>query len=556
MSSVTATSLADTLPSSVLKLDASGLNWAVFSLCFQDAVEAKGYWGHFDGTSECPTMLKLEDLPVTSAADVPAPVAPSPEDIAAAISQWDKDEWLTKSLLTQKIPNSALMCIWNKKTIKEWWDAITSEYTDLQMCFLESWKCPDKGNIRQFLDELHMKQEESMTVGVDIDEKDYCSTIISSLPYFLANFASNQLVAVKLYSFTKIITPNALISLISEEYECQQVQCSHQNDGNGKAKDQDWDEALNISSSEKSNGKGKFKRKPRGVCWNCGEKGHFKDKCLKPVADKKNNSSKKRGVANVVIESDSEGEGAFFMKSKSDSDEDPSERGYDSDGNEMDWFLEVESNKAGSSWDTEELSGVNWSECDSLVDIDLDSVVAAVPDELAALVGVGNVNLPRAKIYDSGCSKHLMLYRNALKNFIQIHPKSFWAANKQNMTAVGMGKMIINIPDGADVSQLKLTEVLYSPEVGYTLVSVGWLDEKGFEVTFSGGKCTIKGPNGEHVGAVPKSKGLYCVAHDEPETAHIADEELTLDQFHRWMGHISMGVAHYLVDNGFVTGVH
>ena len=58
------------------------------------------------------------------------------------------------------------MRIWNKKTVKEWWDTITSEYTekstfaqtDLQMCFLEL-KCPDKGNVRQFLDELRMKWE-------------------------------------------------------------------------------------------------------------------------------------------------------------------------------------------------------------------------------------------------------------------------------------------------------------------------------------------------------------------------------------------------------------
>ena len=156
------------------------------------------------------------------------------------------------------------------------------------------------------------------------------------------------------------------------------------------------------------------------MCWNCGEKGHFKDKCPKPAVDKKNNSSKKSGIANVTIESDSEGEGAFFMEPKSDSDEDPSDGGYDSDGDETDWFSEVESNKAGSSWDTEELSGVDWSECDSLIDIDLDSVVAAVPDELAALVGVGNVDLPRAEIYDSGCSKHLTPYRDALENFIEI----------------------------------------------------------------------------------------------------------------------------------------
>ena len=104
--------------------------------------------------------------------------------------------------------------------------------------------------------------------------------------------------------------------------------------------------------------------------------------------------------------------------------------------------------------------------------------------------------------------------------------------------------------------QLQLTKILYSPEVGYTLVSVGLFNEKGFEITFSGSKCTIKGTNGEHVGAVPKPKGLYHVAHNDPEMAHSADEELTLDQFHCHMGHISTGVAHHLVDNGFVTGVH
>jgi len=78
----------------------------------------KGYWGHFDGTSECPAVPKLEDLPMTTA-DAPAPAAPSAKDLAAEISQWDKDEQSAKSLLTQKIPNSALMHIQNKKTVKE-----------------------------------------------------------------------------------------------------------------------------------------------------------------------------------------------------------------------------------------------------------------------------------------------------------------------------------------------------------------------------------------------------------------------------------------------------
>jgi hypothetical protein len=118
-----------------------------------------------------------------------------------------------------------------------------------------------------------------------------------------------------------------------------------------------------------------------------------------------------------------------------------------------------------------------------------------------------------------------------------------------------MGEMLIDLPNGADISQLQLTEVLYSPEVGYTLVSIGKLDDNGFSATFSGGKCVLKGPDGNNVGQIPKTaKGLYRVDH-EPETANEAIEQLTLDQLHRRMGHISPDVARKLVAKGFVTGV-
>lgn len=144
------------------------------------------------------------------------------------------------------------------------------------MRFLES-KCPEKGNVWQFLDELWIKREELATVGVDIDEKDYCLTIISSLPIPLAKFASNQLAFAKIYSATRTIAPDSLISLISEEYKCQRAQYA-QHRGSGKSKDEDRDEALAVVP-DKSKGK---ECKLHGVCWNCGEKGHYKNKCPKP----------------------------------------------------------------------------------------------------------------------------------------------------------------------------------------------------------------------------------------------------------------------------------
>jgi hypothetical protein len=64
MSTVATTSLSDALPSSVPKLDASGSNWAIFVFHFEDAVKAKGVWGHFDGKVIAPSVAKVRFSPV------------------------------------------------------------------------------------------------------------------------------------------------------------------------------------------------------------------------------------------------------------------------------------------------------------------------------------------------------------------------------------------------------------------------------------------------------------------------------------------------------------
>lgn len=104
----TATSLSDALPSTIPKLLANGKNWAVFLLRFQDAIEAKGFWGHFDGTNS--RLVATNPTPAES----------------AIISQWDKDKQSAKSLLTQKIPNSTLMHVSKLTTMKARWDAIVA----------------------------------------------------------------------------------------------------------------------------------------------------------------------------------------------------------------------------------------------------------------------------------------------------------------------------------------------------------------------------------------------------------------------------------------------
>ena len=102
MTTLTTSSLSDTLSATVPKLEAKGKNWAIFFVRFMDAVKAKGFWGHFDGSMLKPT---LSSTPT--------------EDEIKAKNQWDKDEQSTKMLLTQKLPDLTIMEIHLKRSVKE-----------------------------------------------------------------------------------------------------------------------------------------------------------------------------------------------------------------------------------------------------------------------------------------------------------------------------------------------------------------------------------------------------------------------------------------------------
>jgi hypothetical protein len=169
---------------------------------------------------------------------------------------------------------------------------------------------------------------------------------------------------------------------------------------------------------------------------------------------------------------------------------------------------------------------------------------------------------PRVKLYDSGSTEHLSPYCDQFTSYQDIPAKSFTAANEQSFDAIGSGNMIIEVPDGVNASKLTLTEVLYSPEIGYTLISVGHLDEAKLTATFGQGKCEIHAADGECIGAVFKSsKGLYCVGHEsvdltlDGDSTNFATNRVTALEAHRLFGHIAPSAAKRLLTKGFVTGI-
>jgi hypothetical protein len=122
--------------------------------------------------------------------------------------------------------------------------------------------------------------------------------------------------------------------------------------------------------------------------------------------------------------------------------------------------------------------------------------------------------------------------------------------------------MVIKVPDGVDVSKLALTEVLYSLEIGYTLISVGHLDNAGYTTTFGQGKCKIRGSDDERIGKIPTSdRGLYHVIHESVELssleilANAATTRITALEAHHHFRHTAPAAAKLLVTHGFVTGL-
>ena len=170
---------------------------------------------------------------------------------------------------------------------------------------------------------------------------------------------------------------------------------------------------------------------------------------------------------------------------------------------------------------TNELSGIG-SEDTSYVDIDPELVVH-VTDEVTTAVS----NKPSdicTELYDSGTTHHISPYRELFENYTSTPPKSLNTTNNGKFVAVGKEDMVI--------------------EVGYTLVSIGQLDECGYSTAFGNGQCTISNESGDIIGQVPRSqKAVYKVVHDGPELTCTAEDMVTWTELHHRLGHVLQGVV-------------
>jgi hypothetical protein len=73
--------------------------------------------------------------------------------------------------------------------------------------------------------------------------------------------------------------------------------------------------------------------------------------------------------------------------------------------------------------------------------------------------------------------------------------------------------IIVIVPNEDSSTKIKLTKVLYTPDVSYVLVSVGRIDDAGYYTTFGGGRCEIADAKRKVIGIILKKGGVYRTYH-------------------------------------------
>ena len=198
--------MSEPFSTSVPCLNPTGSNWAIFSMRFQEAMEANQKWSHFTGTPSRPTP-----------ADSTKPTDEEKKDIA----NWDQDKVVPHYLLSQCLLDSTAVCLRGLTTAKERWNKVKAKFSikcqyaeaDMLASFLEM-RCPQGCNVWSFLGSMWVKRKELSAVGMTMSDKEYWSAIIKALPEEMSKFASSLLTAAHA---TTSIDPDILIDHISKE---------------------------------------------------------------------------------------------------------------------------------------------------------------------------------------------------------------------------------------------------------------------------------------------------------------------------------------------------
>ena len=197
--------------------------------------------------------------------------------------------------------------------------------------------------------------------------------------------------------------------------------------------------------------------------------------------------------------------------------------------------------------------------------MNVDQQICADPEEevrtdldATYLVGTAETRSAEVDLYDSGTTRHMSGFYHRLFNYVETKPVPIITADKRPFHAIGKGDMYVYLPNrDKSNSRILLKDVLYAPDMGITLVSISRIAGAGATVVFTGNVCRIYSKDREVIGEIKVKGGLYRVFMSGTEVgAFVVDvKEMSINELHRRLGHVSHERARLLVKKGLVEGV-
>jgi hypothetical protein len=91
---------------------------------------------------------------------------------------------------------------------------------------------------------------------------------------------------------------------------------------------------------------------------------------------------------------------------------------------------------------------------------------------------------------DSGASTHISCVRSDFLDLADMEPRTIMGVGNSTVSAIGIGTIGISLPETS--ARITLRRVLYAPTAGVRLVSISRLDDSGYKLSFSDGRCTVR----------------------------------------------------------------
>ena len=516
MSSLSFNSNPDSTNLAIPKLRDDGSNWADYAPRIQKAMGAKGLWRHVEGKAVAPKEYAVVNgVPVVSDGKTPA----TEEQIEARetrIIDYEKRECLAQHVILLTTSTRLGAKIKDLKTANEMWDIVKADATSKSMLYLldaedqlASMKLSDNEDPKTHLAELKehfqimtQRHDNLIEMGSVLSDSRYRTIVMHSLPEsyrpaLQTITAAEKASAAMGGSSTNRMKPGDLMNFFIEEAQHRVINAERSKNG---------DSALAAHGKKGKQGRGKNPEKSKLdlKCDNCGGSGHTQPNCWSKGGGK-------------------EGQGPRQRKSKKGAKK------------------------------TEESAAVAKNDDEELFAFTCTSDYVALTESL---------QLPKDKLgacIDSGASSHYCPDRTKFQNYRSLDDRNITTADGRTLKAVGIGDVRIELPNGSKRVPALLKNVVYSPDMAFTLISIGRLDEANCAVSFRKGMCTIRNPEGHVMATIPRANGLYRLLNPNAKPcldhANVAAGKMSISEAHRKLGHISCSAIKHAISTGQITGI-